>query len=73
MRVYQLFVRDPSIVEFVVEQGVKFVTRPGNVPGAAVPVPVPAGRLRSHPMGVPSLMGTSTAVVTTSKLAARFG
>jgi enoyl-[acyl-carrier protein] reductase II len=55
----QLFVRDPAIVDFVVEQGVRFVTTSAGDPAALVPLLKQAGITVFHV--VPSLRGAMKA------------
>jgi enoyl-[acyl-carrier protein] reductase II len=57
----QLFVRDPAIVDFVVEQGVRFVTTSAGDPAALVPLLKQAGITVFHV--VPSLRGAMKAAV----------
>ena len=60
VNVAQLFVRDPSIVDFIVENGVRFVTTSAGDPSLFVPLLKEAGITTFHV--VPSLRGALKAV-----------
>ena len=60
VNVAQLFVRDPSIVDFIVENGVRFVTTSAGDPSLFVPLLKEAGITAFHV--VPSLRGALKAV-----------
>jgi enoyl-[acyl-carrier protein] reductase II len=60
VNVAQLFVRDPSTVDFIVEHGVRFVTTSAGDPGLFVPQLKAAGVTTFHV--VPSLRGALKAV-----------
>jgi enoyl-[acyl-carrier protein] reductase II len=60
VNIAQLFVRDPSIVEFVAENGVRFVTTSAGDPAALVPHLKAAGMTVYHV--VPTLRGALKAI-----------